>query len=67
VAGVGAAVVGLLAAALYDPIWTTTVTSRGDFAIAVLGFALLALWRTPPLAVALISAGCSVALARAGA
>ena len=42
VAGINAAVVGLLAAALYDPVWTQGVRGPVDFAIAVIGFALLA-------------------------
>jgi chromate transporter len=42
VAGINAAVVGLLAAALYDPVWTQGVRGPVDFAIAVIGFALQA-------------------------
>ena len=42
VAGINAAVVGLLAAALYDPVWTQGVRGPVDFAVAVIGFALLA-------------------------
>jgi chromate transporter len=49
--GVNAAVVGLLLAALYDPIWTGTVHSHGDFILAAGGFAALVLWKVPPLAV----------------
>jgi chromate transporter len=51
IAGVHAAVVGLLAAALYTPIWTTAVHTRGDFAVAVLGLVLLVAFRMPPLLV----------------
>ena len=51
VAGINAAVVGLLAAALYDPVWTTAVASPIDAAIAIAGFLLLAALRAPPLAV----------------
>lgn len=40
-AGVNAAVVGLLAAALYDPVWTQGVTGWGDVLIVAIGFALL--------------------------
>lgn len=57
-AGVNAAVVGLLAAALYDPVWTTGVAGPVDAAIALAGFALLAFARLPPLAVV---AGCLAA------
>jgi chromate transporter len=60
--GVNAAVVGLLGAALYDPVWTSAVHSPADFAIALLGFVLLAVWRTPPLIVVLVSAGAGIAL-----
>jgi len=63
-AGVNAAVVGVLGAALYDPIWTSAVLSGRDVAIALTGFLLLERWRAPPLAVvglcaaaALLSAG----------
>lgn len=61
-AGVNAAVVGLLAAALYDPIWTSAIRSRGDFAVAALGFLLLTVWRAPPLLAVLTSAIGGVAL-----
>jgi chromate transporter len=50
VAGINAAVVGLLAAALYDPLWTSAVHGIADAAIAAAGFVLLALLRAPPLA-----------------
>jgi chromate transporter len=46
-AGVNAAVVGLLAAALYDPVWISAVHDGWDFAIALVGFALLASARWP--------------------
>ncbi len=45
VAGVNAAVVGLLSAALYDPVWTSAVVDTTDVAIALVGFTLLAAWR----------------------
>jgi chromate transporter len=61
--GVNAAVVGLLAAALYNPLWTSTVQSAGDFGIALVGFVLLIAWRTPPLVVVCLSALGGVALA----
>jgi len=51
VAGINAAVVGLLAAAFYDPVWTSAVGSALDAGIAIVGFAMLAAWRLPPLAV----------------
>jgi chromate transporter len=49
--GTNAAVVGLLGAALYNPVWTSAVSGSRDFAIAAVGFVLLVVWRLPPLAV----------------
>jgi chromate transporter len=46
--GVNAAVVGLLLAALYNPVWTSGITSAADFALAVAAFLLLFMWKTPP-------------------
>jgi chromate transporter len=43
--GANAAVVGLLAAAFYDPVWTSAVHSPTDLAIAAAGFAMLVAWR----------------------
>ena len=54
--GVNAAVVGILGAALYNPLWTTSVKSSGDFAVALACFVLLVAWRAPPLVVVLVSA-----------
>jgi chromate transporter len=61
--GVNAAVVGLLGAALYDPVWTSSVKAPGDLAIALTGFVLLVAWRAPPLIAVLVSAGAGIALA----
>ena len=56
--GINAAVVGLLLAALYDPVWTSAVKSRADFGLALVAFGLLMFWRLPPwLVVALTAAG----------
>jgi len=63
--GVNAAVVGLLGAALYNPIWTSAVKSPGDFALALVGFVLLAVWQAPPLIVVAISALGGIGLALA--
>ncbi|MEX3960592.1 chromate efflux transporter [Paraburkholderia sp. EG286B] len=60
-AGVNAAVVGLLAMALYSPVWTSAVQSRIDFAVAVIGFFLLTRWKVPPLVVVVFSAAAGVA------
>ena len=51
IAGVNAAVVGLLGAALYDPVWTSAVRGPADVAIALVGFTLLTAWRAPALVV----------------
>jgi chromate transporter len=61
--GVNAAVVGLLGAALYDPVWTTSVKTSGDFGLALLCFILLVVWRLPPLIVVAVSAIGGMALA----
>ena len=61
--GVNAAVVGLLGAALYNPVWTSSVKAPGDFAIALFGFVLLTVWRAPPLLVVIISSLGGIALA----
>jgi len=56
--GINAAVVGLLLAAFYDPVWTSGITSAADFGLAAVAFLLLLLWRTPPwLVVILCAAG----------
>ena len=44
---INAAVVGLLLAALYDPIWTSSVRSGVDFALVLLAFVALQLWKLP--------------------
>jgi len=61
--GVNAAVVGLLGAALYDPVWTSSVRTRGDFGIALVGFVLLTVWRAPPSVVVFLSALGGIAVA----
>jgi chromate transporter len=56
--GVNAAVVGLLLAAFYNPVWTSGIFSKADFGLAAFAFLLLFLWRTPPwLVVVLCAAG----------
>jgi chromate transporter len=54
--GVNAAVVGLLLAALYNPVWTAGITSGADFALAIGAFLLLFMWKTPPWLVVILSA-----------
>jgi len=48
-AGVNAAVVGVLGAALYNPIWTSAILDARDLAIALIAFMLLQRWRAPPI------------------
>lgn len=55
-AGVNAAVVGLLLAALYDPIWVKAITHPVDFSLALAAFGMLVLWRVPAWAVVLFCA-----------
>jgi len=62
-AGINAAVVGLLAAALYDPAFVSAVLGPRDFAVATAAFALLVAGRAPPLLVAALAAAAGVALA----
>ncbi len=54
--GVNASVVGLLLAALYNPVWTAGITSPYDFALAVVAFLLIFMWQTPPWLVVVLSA-----------
>ena len=62
--GINAAVVGLLGAALYNPVWTSSVVAPRDFAIALVGFILLTVWRAPPLVVVCVSATAGIAFAQ---
>jgi chromate transporter len=56
VRGANAAVVGILGAALYDPVWTSAVSNANDVALALAGFLLLAIWKLPPWVVVLLLA-----------
>jgi chromate transporter len=62
--GINAAVVGLLLAALYDPVWTSAIKSRADFGLALLAFGLLTFWRLPPWLVVLFAAAGGALIAR---
>lgn len=55
-AGINAGVVGLLLAALYDPVWTSAIHGRIDFAVALAAFGLLLVARLSPIAVVALSA-----------
>jgi chromate transporter len=54
--GINAAVVGLLLAALYHPVWTSAIAAPVDFAIALAAFGLLVLWRQPSWVIVLVAA-----------
>ena len=54
--GINAGVVGLLLAALYHPVWTSAITAPADLALALVTFALLALWNVPAWLVVVIAA-----------
>jgi chromate transporter len=54
--GVNAAVVGLLLAALYHPVWTSAIKTPADFGLGLAAFALLVFWKTPPWLVVVLSA-----------
>jgi chromate transporter len=57
--GANAAVVGILGAALYNPVWTSAVLAPRDFALVLAGFLLLTVWKLPPwiVVVCLAAAG----------
>jgi chromate transporter len=54
--GTNAAVVGILGAALYNPVWTSAVLTPRDFALALAGFLLLTVWKLPPWIVVMLLA-----------
>jgi chromate transporter len=54
--GTNAAVVGILGAALYNPVWTSAVLTPRDFALALAGFLLLTVWKWPPWVVVVLLA-----------
>ncbi|MCW7469522.1 chromate efflux transporter [Leptospira kanakyensis] len=55
ISGINAAVVGILLAALYQPVWTNAVFSGKDFALVASGFLLLEYWKIPSWAVVLVT------------
>ena len=61
--GVNAAVVGLLLAALYKPVWTSAIFSPADFAIGSVAFLLLAIWAVPPWLVVVLGAAAATVVA----
>ena len=64
--GVNAGVVGILAAALYDPVWTSAVQGPRDFAVAAAGFIALVGFRAPPWAVVLLLGAAGIVLGLVG-
>jgi chromate transporter len=60
--GINAAVVGVLLAALYDPVFTSAVVRPADFAVAIAAFLLLEVWKAPPWAVVALCAAAGAAL-----
>lgn len=63
-AGVNAAVVGVLVAALYDPVWTSAIHSTSDFGLALAAFGLLVYARLSPVLVVVLAAVAGWMLAR---
>ncbi|MEO5363934.1 MAG: chromate efflux transporter [Magnetococcus sp. DMHC-8] len=55
--GINATVVGLLLAALYQPVWTSAILSSREFGLGLLAFGLLHWWRVPPWLVVALTAG----------
>ncbi|MCO5064560.1 MAG: chromate efflux transporter [Rhizobiaceae bacterium] len=64
--GANAAVVGILAAALYAPVSTTAIADLRDFSLALAGFVALTAWNAPPWIVVALSALAGMALAALG-
>jgi len=60
--GINASVVGLLGAALYNPVWTSSIHTTGDLIVALCGFVLLMAWRVQPLWVVIMGALAGIAL-----
>jgi chromate transporter len=59
-AGINAAVVGVLGAALYNSIWVSAVANGRDVGIALVGFLLLERWRVPPLVIVAFRVGAAL-------
>ena len=62
-AGINAGVVGILLAALYDPVWTGAIHTKTDFGLALAAFGLLVYARLSPVLVVFLAALCAAALA----
>ena len=59
---INAAVVGILAAALFDPVWTSSINSASDFALVAVALGLLMFWKLPSWLVVILTAGAGVGL-----
>ena len=64
--GANAAVVGILGAALYDPVFTGAISDLRDFALGLACFLMLMVWKLPPLAVVIVATLGGVSLALLG-
>lgn len=64
--GANAAVVGILGAALYDPVFTSAIVDPQSFALALVCFVLLMAWKAPPWLVVIVAAGGGVVVGLAG-
>ncbi len=62
--GINAAVVGILLAALYDPVWTSAIHRPADFGLGLAAFGLLVFWKLPPWMVVVLTAAGAAALAQ---
>ncbi|GGF25902.1 hypothetical protein GCM10011611_34930 [Aliidongia dinghuensis] len=64
--GTNAAVVGILGAALYDPVWSSAVHGAKDLLVALAGFVALLVWRAPPWTVVVGAMLATLGLAQLG-
>ena len=64
--GINAAVVGILLAALYDPIFTSSINSIADFSIAIGLGVLLFMWKRPPWNIVVVAAIAGLGLSLLG-
>ena len=60
IVGINATVVGILGAALYDPVWISAIHSRADMAIAAVALMLLEQWKAPPIVVVALCVASSI-------
>ena len=58
--GINAAVVGILAAAFFDPVWTSSIENPADFALAAAAFGLLMFWKLPSWLVVILCAAAGI-------